>query len=123
MLDGARNSNRDIKIRRHNLAGLAYLPVVRRIAGVDGSARSTDRGAELASAGAAAVAAGGPTPSPEQVQAMEAVARLQVFTEGSTQAFLVGSLLMLAASAVIWIFLGVKHEELATDGPEPVHMG
>ena len=24
---------------------------------------------------------------------------------------------MLAASAVIWIFLDVKHEELATDGP------
>ncbi|MDT0212766.1 MFS transporter [Rothia sp. ARF10] len=83
----------------------------------------TDRGAELASAGAAAAAAGGATPSPEQMQAMEAVARLQVFTEGSTQAFLVGSLLMLAASAVIWIFLDVKHEELATDGPEPVHVG
>jgi len=27
---------------------------------------------------------------------------------------------MLAASAVIWIFLDVKHEELATDGPEGV---
>jgi len=83
----------------------------------------TDRGAELAGAGAAAAAAGGPTPSPEQMQALEAVANLQVFTEGSTQAFLVGSLLMLAASAVIWIFLDVKHEELATDGPEPVHVG
>jgi hypothetical protein len=30
---------------------------------------------------------------------------------------------MLAASAVIWIFLDVKHQELATDGPEGVHVG
>jgi EmrB/QacA subfamily drug resistance transporter len=85
----------------------------------------TDRGAELARAGAdAAAATGGPAPSPEALQRMEEIARLQVFTEGSTQAFLVGSILMLAASAVIWIFLDVKHEELATDGPpEGVHVG
>lgn len=85
----------------------------------------TDRGAELARAGAdAAAAAGGKAPSPEALQRVEEIARLQVFTEGSTQAFLVGSVLMLAASAVIWIFLDVKHEELATDGPpEGVHVG
>lgn len=85
----------------------------------------TDRGAELARAGAdAASSAGGPAPSPEALQRMEEIARLQVFTEGSTQAFLVGSILMLAASAVIWVFLDVKHEELATDGPpEGVHVG
>ncbi len=47
------------------------------------------------------------------------------FAEGATHAFLISSLLMLAASAVVWIFLDVKHEELATDGPEgvPVHAG
>jgi EmrB/QacA subfamily drug resistance transporter len=46
------------------------------------------------------------------------------FTAGATAAFLVGSVLMLGASAVVWIFLDVKHEELATDGPEaPVHVG
>ncbi len=39
------------------------------------------------------------------------------------QAFLVGSVLMLGASLVVWIFLNVKHEELATDGPEGVHVG
>ena len=77
----------------------------------------TDRGAELAKAGAAA---GGQAPSPEVMEQMETIARLQIFTEGSTQAFLVGSILMLAASVVIWIFLDVKHEELATDGPEGV---
>jgi EmrB/QacA subfamily drug resistance transporter len=46
------------------------------------------------------------------------------FTEGATHAFLVGSLMMLATSAIIWVFLNVKHTELATDGPEaPVHVG
>ena len=80
----------------------------------------TDRGAELAEAGAAA---GGQAPSPEVMEQMERIAQLQIFTEGSTQAFLVGSILMLAASVVIWVFLDVKHEELATDGPEGVHVG
>ena len=45
------------------------------------------------------------------------------FTSGAQAAFLVGSLMMVAASAVIWIFLNVKHTELATDGPEGVHVG
>jgi EmrB/QacA subfamily drug resistance transporter len=80
----------------------------------------TDRGKELATA---AAQAGGAQVSAEQMQQFQEIARQQVFTEGSTQAFLVGSILMLAASAVIWIFLDVKHEELATDGPEGVHAG
>ncbi len=45
------------------------------------------------------------------------------FTEGATNAFLIGSIMMLAASVVVWIFLDVKHTELATDGPEGVHVG
>lgn len=45
------------------------------------------------------------------------------FTDGATSAFFVGSLMMLAASAIIWAFLNVKHTELATDGPEGVHVG
>jgi hypothetical protein len=80
----------------------------------------TDRGAELARDGAAA---GGEAASAEVMQRMQVIVQQQVFTEGSTQAFLVGSILMLAASAVIWIFLDVKHQELATDGPEGVHVG
>ena len=70
-----------------------------------------------------AAQAAGTAPSESQIQAMQTVIQHQVFTEGSTQAFLVGCFLMLAASAVIWIFLDVKHEELATDGPEGVHVG
>ena len=52
------------------------------------------------------------------------VAYLGSFTQGATAAFLVGVFLMLAGSAVVWLFLDVKHEELATDGPaEGVHVG
>jgi hypothetical protein len=42
------------------------------------------------------------------------------FTHGATHAFLIGSLMMLIASAIIWVFLDVKHTELATDGHEAV---
>jgi EmrB/QacA subfamily drug resistance transporter len=52
------------------------------------------------------------------------VSYLGAFTQGATAAFLVGVGLMLAGSAVVWAFLDVKHEELATDGPEAgVHVG
>jgi hypothetical protein len=51
------------------------------------------------------------------------VAYLGAFTHGATAAFMVGVFLMLAGSAVVWAFLDVKHEELATDGPEGVHVG
>ena len=66
---------------------------------------------------AAALAPGGQTPSPEQVQAMQQVAQNQVFTDGATTAFLFGTGMMLVASLVVWLFLDVKHAELATDGP------
>jgi len=59
---------------------------------------------------------------PEQVGAMAFVGS---FTEGATAAFLVGAVLIAIGSLAVWLFLNVKHEELATDGPEgtPVHVG
>src|SRR5215204_1282456 len=39
VLDGAGNADRDVELGRHHFAGLADLPVVRRIAGVDRGAR------------------------------------------------------------------------------------
>ncbi|MDT9591815.1 MFS transporter [Nocardioides zeae] len=50
-------------------------------------------------------------------------AYLGAFADGSTTAFLVGAGLILVGSVVIWLFLDVKHTELATDGPEGVHVG
>jgi hypothetical protein len=52
------------------------------------------------------------------------LAYLGSFPTGATHAFLVGVFLMLAGSAIVWIFLDVEHEELATDAPEQgVHIG
>src|SRR4051812_6016021 len=43
------------------------------------------------------------------------------FSYGATHAFLVGAFMMWAASAIVWIFLNVKKEEMATDAaPEGV---
>ena len=83
----------------------------------------TERGDEFAKAGAAAQQSGAPQPSAEQLATFQQIAQNQIFTEGATTAFLVGAALMLGASLVVWIFLNVKHEELATDGPEVVHVG
>src|SRR5882762_1772819 len=47
MLDRAGDADGDIELRRYHLAGLADLPVVRRIAGIDRGARRADAGAEL----------------------------------------------------------------------------
>jgi EmrB/QacA subfamily drug resistance transporter len=52
-----------------------------------------------------------------------ALAYIGGFPTGATHAFLVGVFMMLAGSAVVWIFLDVKHEELATEAPEGVHVG
>ena len=48
----------------------------------------------------------------------EVVGFQSTFTEGATHAFLFGAGMMLVASLIIWLFLDVKHTELATDGPE-----
>jgi EmrB/QacA subfamily drug resistance transporter len=43
------------------------------------------------------------------------------FTDGGTHAFLVGAFMIWTASLLLWVFLNVSHEEMATDGPgEPV---
>jgi hypothetical protein len=51
------------------------------------------------------------------------LAYLGGFSTGATHAFLVGVFLMLVGSAIVWVFLDVKHQELATDAPEGVHVG
>lgn len=61
---------------------------------------------------------------PTQAAILQRITGAQIFTEGATDAFLLGAGLMLLASLVTWAFLNVKHQELATDGPEAaVHVG
>jgi hypothetical protein len=57
-------------------------------------------------------------PSPAKVK--ELILYQADFTHGGTQAFLVGAFMIWTASLVLWIFLNVSHEEMATDGPAPV---
>jgi EmrB/QacA subfamily drug resistance transporter len=59
--------------------------------------------------------------TPQQLTGM--LAYIGGFPTGATHAFLVGVFMMLAGSAVVWAFLDVEHEELATDAPEGVHVG
>ena len=47
MLDRAGDADGDVELGRHDLAGLADLPVVRRVAGIDRGAARRRRGAEL----------------------------------------------------------------------------
>ena len=51
---------------------------------------------------------------------IETAVQLGSFPSGAAAAFFFGTFLMLAGSAIVWLFLDVKHEELATDGPEGV---
>jgi EmrB/QacA subfamily drug resistance transporter len=82
--------------------------------------KSTGGRLESAAEKAASLAPPGVAPSAEKVQAMQEIAQHQVFTHGATTAFLFGTGMMLVASLVVWLFLDVKHAELATDGPPVV---
>ncbi|MCB0908977.1 MAG: MFS transporter [Nocardioidaceae bacterium] len=83
----------------------------------------TNTGDKIQAAATAAMSTG-PAPTPDQQATMQQVISHQVFTDGATTAFLAGSAMMLVASAIVWIFLNVKHTELATDGPQTgAHVG
>jgi len=47
--------------------------------------------------------------------ATDAAVQATAFGDGATSAFLTGGFMMLTASAIVWIFLRVKHTELNTD--------
>jgi hypothetical protein len=65
---------------------------------------------------------GGGAPDPGVVASLKNVIGSQAaYTEGATHAFLTGAFMMWLGSLVVWIFLDVKHEEMATDdAPEAV---
>lgn len=84
---------------------------------------STERAAQIGEALRAATPAGS-QPTEEMRSAFANVVYQGAFTEGATNAFLTGAFMIWTASLIVWIFLGVKHEELATDdSPEGVHVG
>lgn len=64
-----------------------------------------------------------PAGSPITDQQLGQLAGLGGFTHGATHAFLTGAFMMWVASLIVWVFLNVRHEELATDAENNPEMG
>ena len=64
--------------------------------------------------GITALAPGG-EPSPAVTEASHRIVGQAAFAHGATSGFLTGAFMIWAASLIVWIFLDVKHEELATE--------
>ncbi|HEV7172152.1 MFS transporter [Pedococcus sp.] len=79
-----------------------------------------DRGHELGAALQAKAASGAFTPG--RLQAAQHHIALQAQTFGSAHAYLVAGFMILGGSLVTLLFLNVKHEALATEGHENVHL-
>jgi EmrB/QacA subfamily drug resistance transporter len=79
---------------------------------------ATDKGQEIA----ASIAALGPfSTDPAAADKVNTAVSNVAFTHGSTQAFLVGAFMILAGSALVWLFMNVRHEEInETEVPESV---
>jgi EmrB/QacA subfamily drug resistance transporter len=76
---------------------------------------STTRGQEIGAALHQAAASAGSSPSHAVQAAFNNLAYQGAFTGGAVKAFLAGAFMMWGASVIVWIFLNVKHEELATE--------
>ncbi|MEI2712507.1 MAG: MFS transporter [Nocardioides sp.] len=85
---------------------------------------ASQRTAEIAPTLVAAAEKGHLPLTPDQLGGL---AGLTGFAHGATTAFLVGSCMLLLASSIVWLFLDVKHEDLAQDAQEhpdaALHMG
>ncbi len=79
-----------------------------------------DRAAVLGAELQAKAASGGM--SPQQLADAKAFIGLQAQTYGSGRAYLVGATMILVGALVTFSFLNVKHEKLATDGHDNVHL-
>jgi EmrB/QacA subfamily drug resistance transporter len=71
---------------------------------------------------AAAPSPAGASPDPDQAAALHQLVGQVAFTEGATHAFLTGAAMIWLGTLIVVFFLNVKHEELATDGADPVHV-
>ena len=69
--------------------------------------------------------AGSGTPDAGAMASLKHVIGTQAaYTEGATHAFLTGAFMIWVGSLIVWVFLDVKHEEMATDdAPEGVVVG
>lgn len=84
---------------------------------------ATQKGTELGAAMQAHAASTGVAPTADQLAAAKAQIALQAQTYGSTQSFWFAAGMILVGALSVFAFLTVKHEELATDGQQTVHVG
>ncbi len=75
---------------------------------------SSVRGDAIGAALGSATPTGG-RPSEEVQAALSNLVYQGAFTEGAVNAFLTGAFMIWTASVIVWIFLNVKHEELAVE--------
>lgn len=72
------------------------------------------------SIGASLQSMGGQPPSESAQKAINEVVGQAAFTEGASQAFLIGAFMIFAASALVWVFMNTKHTDLHADELEGV---
>jgi len=117
---------------RDSGAGSGVLNTMQQVGGALGLATlstvavhyTQEKAASLAEAIKTAVPTGAQPPTSQESARIQEVITQAAFTHGATNAFVTGAFMVWAASLVIWIFLSVKHEEMAKDGPaEGVHLG
>lgn len=72
------------------------------------------------SIGASLQSMGGNPPSESAQKAINEVVGQAAFTEGASQAFLIGAFMIFAASALVWVFMNTKHTDLHADELEGV---
>jgi EmrB/QacA subfamily drug resistance transporter len=66
---------------------------------------------------------GGPVPTQEQLAAAQKLIADEAFSFGASRAYVVAAIMIAVGGVLTLVLLGVRHQELANDGAEPVHIG
>lgn len=103
--------------------GSGVLNTMQQVGGALGLATLATVASHISSARADELAAQVPTGGDPAQSA--GLVDLLSFADGATTAFVAGAVMILVGSLVVWLFMNVKHTELATDGPEApaAHVG
>lgn len=118
--------------RRDSGIGSGVLNTMQQVGGALGLAAlstvavhfSTTKAQEIAAALQSAAVGGGATPSQAMRAAVSNLVYQGAFSGGAVKAFLAGAFMIWTGSLIVWIFLSVKHHELATEeAPEGVAVG